>query len=290
MSNLTELLFPFLPESASSRLATNSPLHLFAIVSWGATATWWLSRVLNSHPDIFCVHALNNTWNRYKKRKIPTFSNNPLRYYWKGFVKRIQSSNPSLEYLRNIFLQSTGYSLGGDIHGIPLRDVQNLKLILKDYFNAVVIVREPIARLKSQLSLYRSFGDVRAYDATQGEAIILNKKIVLPEKSYQNKLFVQGVNLLNSIKKETEFGKIFRAEDLTINESSLDSLIKEISNNTLEVHIEWLSQVLKTKRINKHKVKEFEFKDWEIEVIKSLVDKKSWELYSKLGYQKPNFI
>src|SRR5436305_15337620 len=31
---------------------------LFAVISWGCSATTWVAPTLNSHPDVFCLHNL----------------------------------------------------------------------------------------------------------------------------------------------------------------------------------------------------------------------------------------
>ena len=38
---------------------------VFAVISWGYAATGWLSKVLDGHPEILCVHGLNHSQARF---------------------------------------------------------------------------------------------------------------------------------------------------------------------------------------------------------------------------------
>lgn len=120
--------------------------------------------------------------------------------------------------------------------------------------------------------------------------IIKNDNLTLPRNDYGDKLFVHGVNMLNSIVEETNIGKIYRSEDLTTNKSILSEFIDEITRGKIKTDSELLENMLKIDRVNKHVKEEIQFDDWQIDVIKSVVSNKAWELYSKLGYDKPNFL
>jgi len=245
--------------------------QLFAIISWGCAATSWLYKVLNSHPEIFCLHALNNTW----------FSTSTIKS-----EKKIDG----LEYFQIISKLAHVYKAVGDIHGLSRHHVPELRRVLGDKFNAVVVVREPLPRLKSQLSFFHERQKYQNLDINYIDDIIKNKGITLPKYDYEHKLFVHGVNMLNAITEEVNVGKIFRSEDLTTNPSILGEFIEEISCRKVTTENELLSKMVKIDRVNRHKSKEIEFDDWQIEVIKTVVDQTSWELYSKLGYSKPNFL
>ena len=51
--------------------------NLFAIITWGSTGTSWISKILNHHPEIFCVHELALVLNQSK-----SFSSND---FWAKF-------------------------------------------------------------------------------------------------------------------------------------------------------------------------------------------------------------
>ncbi|HSF50215.1 MAG TPA: hypothetical protein VLA74_05575, partial [Nitrososphaeraceae archaeon] len=148
-------------------------------------------------------------------------------------------------------------------------------------------------RLSSIISMYNKNKQYKFFDVEYVDNIISRKKIYLPKIDYEHKLFVYGVNFLNSIEQEVGFncGKIFRMEDLTSDTKYLKSLIEEISSGVLSADDELLAKMIKTSPTNKRTSKEkIEFKDWEIDVIKKVVDDKAWKLYSELGYDRPDFL
>lgn len=250
------------------------PASLFAVISWGASATLWLSKTLNMHPEIFCVHAMNEIWTKLQKKSII------------GSLSKIDG----FEYLRIVSILGSGFKLAGDVHGVSRNHVPFLREILGEKFNAVVVIRDPMNRLKSQFALFKKFEKFRSYDINYVKKIIKNKKISMPQNNYENKLFIHGVNMLNTIKDEVNLGKIFKMEDLASDTSSLKSLIHEISKEKLTIDDELLSKMISKKSVNPHKANEIEFSTWQISVIKNVVDEKSWDLYSKFGYKKPDFI
>jgi len=186
---------------------------LFAVISWGASATLWISKTLNMHPEIFCVHAMNEIWTNFQKKSII------------GSLSKIDG----FEYLRIVSILGSSFKLAGDVHGVSRNHVQFLREILGEKFNAVVVIRDPTNRLKSLLALFKKFEKFRSYDVNYVKKIIKNKKISMPQNNYENKLFIHGVNMLNAIKDEVNVGKVFKSEDLTSDTSSLKSFIDEIS-------------------------------------------------------------
>ena len=85
-------------------------------------------------------------------------------------------------------------------------------------------------------------------------------------------------------------GKIFKTEDLTTNYQDFKDFVKEITNDTVIVDDEQFSQIMKIKKVNVHKKQDFKFEDWQIDIIKKVVQEKAWKMYAKLGYQIPEFI
>jgi len=249
----------------------NLSQQLFAVISWGAAATSWLSKALNSHPEIFCLHSLNIYLNFDKDRR--------------SFPR-----NDGLEYLYLIARSAFAYKVIGDVHGISRYDIPEIRKLLDKRFNAVVVVREPLPRLKSTLSHLRLNMKYPLYNVDYVNDIIKNKKLILPHNDYGDRLFVHGVNMLNAIVEENNVGKIYRSEDLTTNKSILFEFIEEITGGKIKTDSELLSNMLKIDKVNKHVKEEIQFDDWQIDVIKSVVSDKAWELYSKCGYDKPSFL
>jgi len=266
-----EFLKSLAKEPEIRRLYSKLSPQLFAVISWGSAATKWLSKALNSHPEIFCFHSMN---------LFLTFDKDHRKF----------PENNGLEYLSMIARGTVGYKAAGDVHGISPYDIPGIRQLLGDKFNAAVVIREPIPRLKSTLSLFQRFEKRQMYNVDYVDDIIKNNNLTLPHNDYGDKLFVHGVNMLNSIVEETNVGKIYRSEDLTTNKSTLFEFIEEITRGKIKTEPELLSNMLKIDRINKHVQNEIQFEDWQIDVIKSVVSDKAWELYSKCGYDKPSFL
>jgi hypothetical protein len=133
--------------------------QLFAVVSWGCAATQWLAKGLNSHPEILCLH--NGA----------------------GAVASFHSSMDSLQYVRVLSHLGWGYTAVGDVHGLPRMEIAKLKEAFGDRFNAVIVVREPVARLRSQMALYAQmalYEELRGLDVqdlSYAETLIESKTI-----------------------------------------------------------------------------------------------------------------
>ena len=97
--------------------------RLFSVISWGCAATHWLARALNSHSEIFCVHAGNFSLHQYGRAP---YLDGP-------------------EYLRVIGELGTSYAAAGDVHGVDIRSNTGLCVTpFGDRFGCAVVVREPI--------------------------------------------------------------------------------------------------------------------------------------------------
>jgi len=253
--------------------------NLFALITYGSTATSWISKVLNHHPKIFCVHELAFVLDQSK-----LFSSND---FWDKF--------DPIDYMK-IVARTSHHEVKGDVHSFRPEDIPQLKEYFGKNFTSVVIEREPISRLKSTMVMHDSdiskgykFYDMRYIDYT----ILRKKKIHLPESNYTNKLFVKAVNALNIIEDEVNYdcGTMYRMEDLISDPKYLKLLIEEISSGGLSADDDLLDRMIKTSPTNLRASKEeIEFEDWQIDVIKNVVSDKSWKLYSELGYSKPSFL
>jgi len=251
--------------------------NLFAIITWGSTATSWISKVLNHHPEIFCVHELASILSQSK-----LFSSND---FWDKF--------DPIDFIKIIARLGGKFTVRGDVHSLRPDYIPSLKEFFGKKFSSVVIEREPISRLKSTISNFNYKLPHQFYDIEYVDKIISRKKIDLPKFDYEHKLFVHGVNLLNTIEQEVNnnCGKMFRMEDLISDTKYLKSLVEEISSGELSADDELLYKMIKTPPTNIRASKEeIEFENWQIDVIKKVVDEKAWELYSELGYDKPNFL
>jgi len=191
-----------------------------------------------------------------------------------------------------LFLAKIGdsYQAAGDVHGITRHKVPELRNKFGNKFNAAVLVREPISRLKSQVGFFTEKLTYKLWNIDYIDDIIKTKNLGLPKNDYEHKLFVHGANMLNAIIDEVNVGKIFKSEDLTTNYNVFRTFVQEITNDKVSVDEELFSKILKIERINIHRKTGIKFEDWQIDVIKKVVDEKAWKLYSELGYSKPDFL
>lgn len=266
---VAEQLFGDLSPLQRTFVADLPTRHSFAAISWGCAATKWLALVLNAHPDIFCVHAANVHWS----------------------AMDVTCPLDGLEYLRIIAAMGAGYPVVGDVHGIARHHVPRLRKLLKKQFNACVLIREPMARLKSQLALFQKYQQFQAWDVAYVDALLKTYRITLPARDYESRLFVHGVNMLNAIEEERQVGKVYRSEDFTSNTGVLGELIDDLTCGTIRPEQSWLLDMVEKRRINCHVgSRPVRFQDWQMDVIKKLVREEAWDNYMSLGYAKPPFI
>jgi len=243
--------------------------QLFYVVSWGCAATAWLATVLNRHPDIYCVHAANLHWH----------------------VLGNSEHLDGVPYLRIIGSQGHAHTAAGGVHGISRHLIPECRRKFGAKFNAVVVVREPISRLKSQLALYQDFEGLQAWNIDYIDAILTRTGISVSPGDYESRLFVHAANMLNAILDEHDVGKIYRSEDLTSSNEILGEFVEEITRGKISPDSAWLRSALGTRKVNVHAGQRprRELNDWQIEVIRKVVDPRAWEFYEVLGYARPEF-
>jgi hypothetical protein len=243
--------------------------QLFCVVSWGCAATAWLATVLNRHPDIYCVHAANLYWHVL------------------GNCEKLDG----VPYLRIIGSQGHAHVAAGGVHGLSRHLVAECRRSFGDKFNAAVVVREPISRLLSQLALYRDFEGLRVWDVDYLDTILSRTGIALAPGDYQSRLFVHAANMLNAILEECDIGKIYRSEDLTSNSQVLGEFVEEITRGKVSPDHDWLQSAIEFKKVNVHAGRHArrQLDEWQIDVIRKVVDPTAWEIYESLGYARPDF-
>ena len=160
-----------------------------------------------------------------------------------------------------------------------------------DKFNSAVVVRDPISRVHSQLALYQDFEGLRAWNVDYLDAVLSRTGIVVAPEDYESRLFVHAANMLNAVLDERDVGKIYRSEDLTSDSQVLGEFIEEITRGKVSPSSQWLESEIRTKRVNVHSAQRSrrEFGDWQIDVIRKVVDPRAWEVYESLGYARPEF-
>lgn len=180
------------------------------------------------------------------------------------------------------------------MHGLSRTDLPKLKETFGGRFNAVIVVREPIARLRSFVALYRSIRGPNGWEDGWGdlsyvETLAESENISL--RSQESKMFVHGVYMLNAILEERPHGTVYKAEDLTTNPKILAALFNEITGGQVGTTREWLQTCLRMRAVNMHGTREpWALTDWEVDVVRAVVRPESWRIYEELGYIRPPFV
>jgi len=242
--------------------------HLFAVVSWGCCATSWLSKVLNFHPEIMCLHN-----------------------FLVGFTE-IDNRNAE-DYMRAIYITSYPYLVAGDVHGVPRDAIPYLQEQFGSHFSAVTLVRDPYHRFFSMLSAVR-WNQGMDNDYSYIDDLVDRLGIDIP-LTWDNRMLIHAANMLNAIIDEKKLvgDRIYRMEDLVKNKEKLSELIQDISNNLIIPDEEWLDSAIAIKPINSHRKKLKEqilLSSQEKEVVLTVFDKKAQTIYENLGYDIEEFI
>ena len=242
---------------------------LFSVVSWGCAATEWLATTLNSHPDILCFHCVNMSWRK--------FGGAPSLDGWK--------------YLRVIGVSGPCYRACGDVHGVSRESIPDLRAKLGEHFNCAILVREPLPRLRSQIALFQKSSTKGAWNVDYVQAFI-DRGVRLPRDNVDNRLFLHGVNMLNSIIQEEPVAPMWRSEDLTTNAVMLARFVEELTRGRVQVESAWAERAVHRPATNRHSganVAAHRFEPWQMDAIKKIVEPRAWEIYERLGYKTPDF-
>lgn len=246
--------------------------RVFAVVSWGCAATHWLARTLNAHPDIFCVHAGNFSWHHYGRAP---YLDGP-------------------EYLTTIREMGSSYGAAGDVHGVDLRTIGAVRKTFGDQFACAIVVREPIARLYSQIALFKANLHTRAWNVDYVQRFI-DQGVVLPVDSYENRLTLHGISMLNSIVSEQATARVWRCEDLTTQAETLAAFVTEIAGGSVCVDPGWAQAAIGLPGVHRHAnddnaAPDRRPQDWQIDAIRKIVSPEAWDHYAQLGYVAPDLL
>jgi hypothetical protein len=243
------------------------PTQAFAVVSWGCAATAWLATILNSHAEIFCVHA--------------------FRSYWSLLGNTVGLDD--VTYMHVLASQGHAHKAAGDVHGIARASIPALRQAFGSRFNAVVVVRHPERRLYSQLALFTRYQAHKIWDTSFARHLIATHRLHLPTGTYEEELFVHGVNMLNAIVEEQTVGTIYRCEDLTSQAETLGRCMEEITRGVVCPKPAWLQRAVHYAKINPHRgeMPPPTLTEWQIEIIHKIVTPQAWECYEQLGYTLP---
>ena len=240
--------------------------QLFAVVSWGCAATAWIARILNAHPDVFCVHQANVKWS-------------------------ILSDTPRAAdglYMRIVQSLGRGHIAAGDVHGIDRRQIAALREEYGERFDCAVVVREPLSRLRSQFSFFSEFHARRSWgDLSYVDELAAKAGLELASLSYEQRLIIHGTNMLNAIVEERDLAPVWKCEDLTVNPEALCRFVAQLTRGKVLPDTEWAKQAQLIAPMNQHGAGGRELTDWHWHVIRNCVQPAAWNAYSKLGYEHP---
>lgn len=244
-------------------LSLYPPPRLFAVVSWGCAGTSWLARVLNSHPDVYCVHAAATLW--------------------RIFADAPYADGPA--YMRLLGAQGYAHRVAGDVHGVSRAEIPAIRREFGDSFHAAVLVRDPLPRLRSQLALMARLGRHQNWDLSYVAAKASELGLDPARWSYEDNLRFHAVNMLNSITEEVAAGPVYRIEDLGASDAILLELFSHLTDG-LAVPAWWLAYVRTLKHVNSHanKVIDSSRLAVEPEFLRRVVQPESWDQYRQLGY------
>ena len=196
------------------------------------------------------------------------------------------------QYLRVLSTSGRGYKACGDVHGISRDQIADLREKLGGYFNCAIVVREPLPRLRSQLALFEGSEFKVGWNVDYVQRFI-DAGVRLPEDNILNRLFLHGVNMLNSVIEEDTVASIWRTEDLTGDPVKLMAFVDELTGGNVEAGGEWARQAVGRPRSNVHggspdAARPFE--PWQMEAINRVVEPAAWDIYERLGYKRPDFV
>jgi len=266
-----DALFGDLDQKALERVKMRGLPFLFAVVSWGCAATAWLAKTLNSHPNVLCLHDAAQRWE--------AFGGAPQLDGWK--------------YLRVLGVNGWSYDAVGDIHSISRAAIPELRSKLGDHFNCAILVREPLPRLRSQLAHFERSSLLKSTWNVDYVQKFIDRGVHLPQDNIDNRLFLHGVNMLNSIIQEEEVAPVWRCEDLTTNSVILFRFVEELTRGRVEVERDWAERAVSRPPTNRHRnpnMSARQFEPWQIEAICKIVEARAWRIYERLGYETPNFV
>ena len=241
------------------------PPRLFCVVSWGAAATTWLASALNDCPDVFCLHAANRVWSQLSGTEAVD----------------------GLLYLQIVGRLGYTAKAAGDVHGISRHHIRSIREYYGEAFRCAVLVRDPLRRLVSQLSMFPKYSDPRRI---YGDLSYLNDKFPeavkqLPSGEYQELFFLHAANLLNVIIDEASVGPIWRMEDLTSMPVELVNAVNYLTSSNVSPPTDWAKKWTENRKLNQHAEATIDFSGWQRRVLSSVVLPEAIAAYRALGYE-----
>lgn len=248
------------PEGSTGRA------RVFAVVSWGCSATNWLAQVLDRHPSVRCFHAVNG--DVFRMTRTPRLD--------------------GMKYVELLNAQRLGYPVVGDVHGFTRTSIPSVQAELGDLFRCAVLVRDPLPRYRSQLALFehgewrRWAAKGRLWDIDYVKPIARAAGIKL-SNDYEKMLVVHSACLLNVILEETQIAPVVRMEDITSSPESLGSLFTTLTAGKIDGAGVWAEEAVARPPVVKH-ARGDELTVHQLDVLERIVKPEAWAAYRQLGY------
>ncbi len=255
--------------------------NVFVVVSWGRTGTVWLAKLLNAHPQVFCLHHL------------PASMQSVLG----------PAAVPSeVDYLRLVVDQAGAhYRLVGDCHGVRVQRIHLLQDAFGDRLRVCSVTRHPVPRLESYLLYAQQIG-VASYgiDYVRVSAGIPEHLRALAEGE-ERMFFAYLMGLVNLIELEVEAGPVFPIERLSTNLREVNRLLAHLSDGELKFTAAAARSVM-AERLNVSvgpdgtplpprtadpEERFMAWPSWQQELFLGLLHDRARELYEQLGLALP---
>jgi hypothetical protein len=211
----------------------SSGSRFFVGYCWGGAGSTWVARLLNAHPDILCMHA----------PILPRFDHMEFE---------------DAQELLSFFFEGEldNYPFLGFTHGVSIQWAGRLEEQYGSRLRSFVLIREPVARLRSVVALQSHL----ARDRDEGYQRAMIERWLpiwnqLCERSgrdlprdYRSMSFYYAVKMLNEIEAETETGyPIFRLEDLVSKVGAVYELFAHVAPGAIRMAKGQIRRIQRTK-------------------------------------------
>ncbi len=264
---------------------------IFYVSSWGGSATTWLARALDNHPEIECFHGIK--WipgDALEKYLLP-----------EDFAEMLASRETEATFV-------------GSVHGYHGTIME--QLILDRGGKFAFCTRNPIQRISSLYNGHReklSSGiNAQRYQVMFNEFIVNNKEMfehfagLNLIRNYQeidgritmhidDLIFVwmAGLTVYWDRTYLKAKGPIFRMEDYTVNQKVFQKVFHHMTQGQLTCNAAYLQEVFSVGRVNRHRKTRggnvYEFRNWrpnhkQIFYTMAADKKELLKLYKDLNY------
>jgi hypothetical protein len=267
----------------------------FGVITWGCSASAWVAKLLNAHPEVFCVHGLG----KKARWKLPGSDD---------FSEEGPEAN-LVAYCRCLLQRASSYRVIGDVHSLPVRSWPTLcqalapRLFEGWQMRGAVLVRHPIVRIESACRLdegHREEGLQRANHRRKYES---SRRLAhlggwhLAPDDYEALTFHWYCRMAaGHILLELASGcPIFRMEELVQKPAAAQRLLDHLSAGQL-VFSESLVHSLYGRRVNSHRPagasndpgEIFDsWPEWKQQMLARILSGPSLKIYRDLGYDFP---